>query len=85
MFWDGEWTGKFVVEVFDGRYIVPVYALYYESVAPLTDYYKTEKPVQGRLIDAVLRKDGVTFKKNQQANLALLSQSLRDSFTLLAE
>lgn len=82
MFWDGEWIGKFVVEVFDGRYTVKVYAMYYESVAPSTDYYKTEKPVKGRLFDAVMRKDGVTFKKNQQAHLALLGQSLRDSFSL---
>lgn len=82
MFWDGEWTGKFVVEVFAGLYTVKVYALYYESTAIDNSYYKTEKTVKGRLFDAVIKKDGVTFKKLQLANLTLLSQSLRDSFTL---
>src|SRR6186713_3007633 len=28
MYWNGEWTGKFVVEVFDHHYRVTIYALY---------------------------------------------------------
>ncbi|MFM8742537.1 MAG: hypothetical protein ACKODM_04300 [Cytophagales bacterium] len=85
IFRDGEWTGKFVVEVFDGLYTVKVYALYYESATIADNYYKSEKTVKGRLFDAVIKKDGVTFKKLQLVNLTLLSQSLRDSFTLLAQ
>jgi len=82
MYWDGDWTGKFIVEVVDNSYRVTVYALYYESVERSTGYYKTEKPVKGRLLDAVTNKHKDRFRKSELANLDLLSISLKDQFDI---
>jgi hypothetical protein len=81
MYWDGEWTGKFVVEVFDHHYRVTIYALYAEKVEK-TGYYKTERITQGRYVEAVMRKDGSNFKSSEHHNLALMSVSLKDQFDI---
>lgn len=82
MYWDGEWTGKFIVDVFDNRYTVTVYALYYEKMQRTSDYYRTEKPVKGRYLDAVTKKNKTEFRKSEFANLALMSVALRDQFDI---
>ncbi len=81
MYWDGEWTGKFVVKVFADRYEVTVYALYAEKIEQNVGYYKGEKSVSGRYVDIVTKK-GKGFRKSEYNNLDLLSLSLKDSFDI---
>jgi hypothetical protein len=82
MYCEGEWIGKFTVEVVDNHYQVNVYALYYEKMEKSTGYYRTEKPIKGRYIDAVLKKNRSGFKKSEFANMALMGLSLRDDFDI---
>ena len=84
LYWEGEWTGKFIVQITDLAYQVTVYALYYESKTNASDYFKTEKEVKGRYIDVVTRKDRSIIRKAELSNLALMGQSLRDAFKLSA-
>ncbi len=80
MYWDGEWTGKFIVVLNKGSYQVSVYALYYEKMGQSSGYYRTEKPIKGRYLDAVTSKNKLSFRKNELANLSLMGASLRDDF-----
>lgn len=82
MYWEGEWSGKFIVEVTDHSYQVIVYALYYETMEKSTGYYKTEKEVKGRYINAVTKKNQNSIRKSEFHNLALMSLSLKDAFNL---
>lgn len=82
MYWEGEWTGKFIVEIKENEYVVTVYALYYESPKPSADYYRTEKQVKGRYLDAVTKKDRSFFLKRELSNLSLMNLSLKDAFKL---
>jgi hypothetical protein len=84
MYWDGEWTGKFKVEVEADRYRVTVYALYAEKIEQNVGYYKSEKIVTGRYVDIVTKK-GKGFRKNESSNLDLMSISLKDSFDIGAK
>lgn len=80
MYWEGEWTGKFIVDVFSDGYKVTVYALYFEKPEKSTGYYKTEKLLKGRYFEAVTKKNGRTLRRNEFSNLALMSMSLKDDF-----
>jgi hypothetical protein len=82
MYWDGEWTGKFIVEVLDNNYRVTVYALYAEKFQPAADNNRGQRITTGRYIEAVTRKDGMTFKKTEYANLDLMSLSLKAEFDI---
>ncbi len=82
MYWDGEWIGKFRVEVVDNHYMVTIYALYYEKMEQSTGYYRTEKPVKGRYIDAVTKKHQMAFKKSELANMVMMSVGLRNDFDI---
>ncbi len=82
MYWEGEWTGKFIVEVTDHSYEVTVYALYFESMKKTSDYYRTEKVVKGRFVDAVTKNDRTMLLKRELNNLSLMNLSLRDEFSL---
>ena len=82
LYWEGEWTGKFRVEVTDYFYQVTVYALYFEAPQKSTGYYKTESLVKGRYVDAVTKKKRSILKKNELSNISLLSLDLKDSFSL---
>jgi hypothetical protein len=81
MYWDGEWTGKFIVKVFADHYEVTIYALYAEKIEQNVGYYKSEKAVSGRYVDIVTKK-GKGFRKSEFNNLDLLSVSLKDSFDI---
>ncbi len=81
MYWDGEWTGKFIVRVFPDRYEVVIYALYAEKIEQNVGYYKGEKTVSGRYVDIVAKK-GKEFRKGEYGNMDLLSLSLKDSFDI---
>jgi hypothetical protein len=82
MYWEGEWTGKFIIELLDKQYRVTVYALYYEKMEKTTGYYRTEKPVKGRYVTAVTTKKKRGLKKGELNNLALMSLSLKDNFDI---
>jgi len=78
---DGEWTGKFIVDVFQGHYTVTVYALYYERMVQSTGYYRTEKLAKGRYYDNVVTKQK-SFRKSEFTNLTLMGTSLQDDFNV---
>jgi hypothetical protein len=82
MYWYGEWTGKFIVEVLDDYYRVTVYALYAENFRPAGNNNRGGLITTGRYIEAVTKRDRVTFKKAELANLDLLSLSLKDAFDI---
>lgn len=79
---DGEWIGKFILEMKDNAYRVTVYALYYESLKPNADYLRTERIVKGRYLEAVTKKGGTVFQKKELQNISLMSFSLREEFNL---
>ncbi len=83
MYWEGEWSGKFTVDVRDHSYTVIVYALYYESTRPSSGYYKTQQEVKGRFIDAVTKKNRTVFQKRELTNISLMGLSLKDEFGLV--
>ena len=82
MYWYGEWTGKFIVEVLDNYYKVTVYALYAEKYQPAGNNNRGQKITTGRYIESVTKKDRMTFKKSEYANLDLMSLSLKDAFDI---
>jgi len=82
MYWYGEWTGKFIVEVLDNHYRVTVYALYAEKFQPAGNNNRGTRITTGRYIEAVTKKDRITFKKAEFPNLHLMSLSLLDQFDI---
>jgi hypothetical protein len=81
MYWHGEWTGKFVVEVFDHHYRVTVYGLYAEKFER-ADNHRSERITQGRYLDVVAKKDYSDFKTSEHHNMALMSLGLKDEFDI---
>jgi hypothetical protein len=82
MYWYGEWIGKFIVEVFDDSYRVTVYALYAEKFQPAANNNRGQRITTGRYIESITKKDRMTFKKSEYANLHLMSLSLTDAFDI---
>jgi hypothetical protein len=82
IYWDGEWTGKFIVEVSDDAYRVTVYALYAQKTEKTPSYPRLPSVVGGRLIDEVTKNERTSFRKNQLSNVALVSASLKDEFDI---
>lgn len=83
LYWDGEWTGKFALELAGSAYQVTIYGLYFEKTQVASGYYKTEKQVKGRYIDVITVKNKSSFQKNELSNLSLMSKYLRDEFDLV--
>lgn len=82
IYWDGEWSGKFVIEVRDNQYRVSIYALYFENTARSSSHYRTELPRKGFYIKEVLKKNKSGFKKTALPDMALMSLSLKDQFDI---
>jgi len=82
MYWDGEWSGNFVVEVGQGHYTVIVYALRYKSETQSVGHYKPEKIRTGNYIDDVTTDNKQNFLKSEFLNLSLMSLSLKDNFDI---
>jgi hypothetical protein len=82
MYTEGEWTGKFMIEVSDGYYQVTIYALHVQAPERATGYYKTEKTVRSRYIDVVTKRSRSTLKRNELNNMSLLSLDLKFNFSL---
>jgi len=59
-----------------------VYALYAEKFQPAGNNNRGQRISTGRYIEAVTRKDRMTFRKSEYANLDLMSLSLKDEFDI---
>ena len=82
IYWEGEWTGKFMVEIKDNRYHVTVYGLYYE-IEDHPGYYKTMRSkLKGRYVDVVARKDRASLRKAEFEDMSLMNLSLKDQFDI---
>lgn len=82
IYWEGEWTGKFVVEVTDDAYQVTVYALYSEKMEKSQSYYRLDRITRGRFIDKVTKNERTSFRRSELSNVALMSSSLKDEFDI---
>lgn len=82
MYWDGEWSGQFVVDVSTGHYSVTVYALQFKSETQSVGHYKPEKIRTGLYIDAVTVNKRQSFLKSEFLNLSLMSLSLKNNFDI---
>lgn len=83
IYWDGEWSGKFVIEVRDDRYRVTIYGLYFENKAQPPTHYPIKPPRKGFYIKEVWKKGSPNFKKHALPDMALMSLALRDSFDIM--
>lgn len=82
MYWTGEWSGKFIIEVLDNMYRVTVYGLYGEVVQKNPANFRQERVVKGRYYDIVTRADGKTFRRSELNNMQLMGISLKDEFDI---
>jgi hypothetical protein len=82
IYWNGEWSGKFVVEIRDNRYRVTIYGLYFENKLQPSARYPNNNPRKGFYSQEVLSKGKQHFKKSVLADMALMSLSLRDAFDI---
>ena len=82
IYWEGEWSGKFIVEIAESAYRVTVYALYAERMEKAPAYHRMDKIVGGRFIDQVTKHDRTSFRKNELHNVTLMSASLSDEFDI---
>jgi hypothetical protein len=82
IYWDGEWSGKFVIEVRDNRYHVTIYGLYFENKVQPSAHYPIKTPRKGYYVKEVWKKGRPEFKKSVLPDIALISLSLRDAFDI---
>ena len=82
IYWNGEWSGKFIVEVRDNRYRVTIYGLYFENKEQPSARYPNNNPRRGFYSNEVLNKGKQHFKKSTLSDVALMSLSLRDAFDI---
>lgn len=82
MYWDGEWSGKFVVDVRDGYYSVTVYDLEHQTETQSVGHYKPDKVRTGLYVDDVTIHNRQQLDKSEYSNLSLMSLSLKDNFDL---
>lgn len=82
IYWNGEWSGKFVVEVRDNRYRVTIYGLYFENKSQPSARYPNNTIRKGFYRNEVLSKGKSHFKKSVLPDMALMSLGLRDAFDI---
>lgn len=82
MYWSGEWTGKFVIEVADNGYRITIYGLYFENKPQQISRTQTSTPRKGFYINEIWKKGHPKFKKNKLGDMILMSKSLRDAFDI---
>ncbi len=82
IYWDGEWSGKFVIEVRNNRYRVTIYGLYFENKVQPSAHYPIKTPRNGYYVKEVLKKGRHEFKKSVLPDMALMGLSLRDAFDI---
>jgi hypothetical protein len=83
MFWEGEWSGKFIVEIKDNRYRVTVYALSYEIKEATTFTRQLKNPsIKKRYVNVVKDRHKTGIRKSEFENMAFLGLSLKDQFDI---
>lgn len=82
IYWNGEWKGKFVIEVRPREYRVTIYGLYFESQVQVSSPHEKKTTRKGPYIKEVWQKGHPNFKSGVLNDLTLMSMSLRDSFDI---
>jgi hypothetical protein len=82
IYWSGEWSGKFVIEVADNGYRVTIYGLYFENKPQQISRYQTNTPRKGYYINEIWKNGEPNFKKKKLEDIKLMSLSLRDDFDI---
>jgi len=82
MYWDGEWSGKFIVDVGDGYYSVTVYDLQHQTKTQSVGHYNPGKVRTGQYVDDVTIHNRLSLNKSEFINLSLMSLSLKDNFDI---
>lgn len=82
MYWSGEWTGKFNVEIKGSRYRVSVFHLHFVNKPEPQNHKTSRYPLKGLYIDIVTKKNRTAFKVNERLNIALMSVALHDEFNI---
>lgn len=82
MYWEGEWTGKFIVEVLDNYYRVTIYALYAEKFEKGGAHYRQDVLKKGRYFEIVTTRDRKSFRRSEYKNLALMSVGFKEEFDI---
>lgn len=82
MYWDGEWSGMFFIEIHEGSYSVIIYDLQFKTETQAVGHYKPQKIRAGSYVDAVTNNNKRNFLKSEFLNMTLMSVSLKDNFDL---
>jgi hypothetical protein len=82
IYWSGEWSGKFVIEVADNGYRLTIYAWYFENKPQQISRNQTSTPRKGFYINEIWKKGHPKFQKNKLDDMILMSKSLRDAFDI---
>jgi hypothetical protein len=83
IYWSGEWSGKFVIEVADNGYRVTIYGLYFENKPQQISRHQTNNPRKGYYVNEIWKKgDHPHFIKSKLDDIKLMSISLRDDFDI---
>ncbi len=82
IYWSGEWSGKFVIEVADDGYRVTIYGLYFENKPQQISRHQTNNPRKGYFINEIWKKGEPKFKKSKLEDIKLMSIGLRDDFDI---
>jgi hypothetical protein len=83
IYWSGEWSGKFAVEVRDNSYRVTIYGLYFENQRQTqSSPHQNKTPRKGFYVNEVWDEGYPNFKKNVSEDMILMSMSLRDAFDI---
>ena len=82
IYWSGEWSGKFVIEVRENHYRVTIYGLYFENKPEHNSRYYTGHPRKGFYINEIWKTGKHHFKKHMFSDIVLMSLSLKDAFDI---
>jgi hypothetical protein len=82
IYWSGEWSGKFVIEITDNHYRVTIYGLYFENKPQQVSRFQTNPGRKGYYTEEVWKKGSPHFKKNKFEDMTFMSISLRDAFDI---
>jgi len=82
IYWSGEWSGKFVIEVADNGYRVTIYGLYFENKPQQISRHQTNIPRKGFYVNEIWKMGDPHFKKSKLDDIKFMSLSLRDDFDI---
>jgi len=82
IYWSGEWSGKFIIEIADHVYRVTIYGLYFENKPQQVSRYQTSHPRKGYYSKEIWKKGTPHFKKTKLDDITFMSLSLRDDFDI---